>query len=223
MAQPGLPGSQFPGEDSLGRRVKDLERRMQQFMAANPLATAGISTVPNGIVVNGSETVNGPLTVNGNSVFNGAMSITGALNLPAGIIGNDALTNPFSPGSAGLSQVNFATTTSGNVRAQQTITVPAGFTQCLVMNGVSAGSWNNTASGDYIYVAADIDGTSGGETAQFAPGPGFGSASAFAIRTLTGLTGGGTFTVGTQIRTGTAWATSTTAFANTNAVALFIR
>lgn len=52
-AQPGLPGSQFPGEDAQIRRVQELERQVQQFSAANVLATAGIGVIPNGIIVNG--------------------------------------------------------------------------------------------------------------------------------------------------------------------------
>lgn len=51
--QPGLPGSQFPGEDAQTRRIKDLERQVQQFTAANVLATAGIGVIPNGVLVNG--------------------------------------------------------------------------------------------------------------------------------------------------------------------------
>ncbi|MBT2566587.1 hypothetical protein J7I84_08785 [Arthrobacter sp. ISL-85] len=53
MDQPGLPGSQFPGEDALQRRVQELERSVQQFSAANILATAGIGVIPNGVLVNG--------------------------------------------------------------------------------------------------------------------------------------------------------------------------
>lgn len=53
MAQPGLPGSQFPGEDSLIREVRDLRRQVQQFTAANVLKTAGIGVIPNGVLVNG--------------------------------------------------------------------------------------------------------------------------------------------------------------------------
>ena len=53
MGAPGLPGSQFPGEDALVRRVKELERTVQQFAAANVLATAGISTAQGGVLVNG--------------------------------------------------------------------------------------------------------------------------------------------------------------------------
>lgn len=53
MSQPGLPGSQFPGEDAMIRRLKDLERQVQQFTAANVLATAGIGVIPDGVVVDG--------------------------------------------------------------------------------------------------------------------------------------------------------------------------
>lgn len=53
MGQPGMPGSQFPGEDALLRRIKDLEREVQQFAAANVLATAGIGAVTGGVMVKG--------------------------------------------------------------------------------------------------------------------------------------------------------------------------
>lgn len=53
MSQPGLPGSQFPSDDAQIRKIKDLERQLQQFTAANILATAGIGVIPNGVLVNG--------------------------------------------------------------------------------------------------------------------------------------------------------------------------
>jgi hypothetical protein len=53
MGQPGMPGSQFPGEDALIREVRDLRRQVQQFATANVLATAGISTAAGGVLVNG--------------------------------------------------------------------------------------------------------------------------------------------------------------------------
>lgn len=53
MPQPGLPGSQFPGEDAQVRELQDLKRQVQQFNAANILATAGIGVIPNGVLVNG--------------------------------------------------------------------------------------------------------------------------------------------------------------------------
>jgi hypothetical protein len=53
MGAPGLPGSQFPSEDAMVRRIKDLERTVQQFAAANVLATAGIRAGDGGVMVNG--------------------------------------------------------------------------------------------------------------------------------------------------------------------------
>jgi len=53
MGQPGLPGSQFPSDDAMIRKIKDLERQLQQSTAANILATAGIGVIPNGVLVNG--------------------------------------------------------------------------------------------------------------------------------------------------------------------------
>jgi hypothetical protein len=48
-----MPGSQFPGEDAQSRRIKELEKLVQQFAAANVLATAGISATTGGVLVNG--------------------------------------------------------------------------------------------------------------------------------------------------------------------------
>lgn len=53
MGAIGLPGSQFPGEDFLARKVADLERMVQQISAANILASAGINAASGGILVNG--------------------------------------------------------------------------------------------------------------------------------------------------------------------------
>ncbi|MEW1921239.1 hypothetical protein [Pseudarthrobacter oxydans] len=151
------------------------------------------------------------------------MSITGTLDLPAGIINNAALANPVQPGSAGLTQQNFATTTTGAAYAQASIPVPAGYSQALVMNGVSAGATNSGTTTDFLYVSASINGVTGGEQpAQTGPGA-YGSGSAFAIRTLTGLTGG-SITVECGLRTGTgAWAAAAGNTANVNALILFLK
>ncbi|MGY4543130.1 hypothetical protein ACVWY0_003058 [Arthrobacter sp. UYNi723] len=194
-----LPSDMFKGDDYLVRKVRDLERLLQQVMAANPLATAGISAKP------------------------GGFAVTGTMDLPPGIIGNAALAAPVSPGSAGLTQQNFATTTAGATYAQASITVPAGYTQALVMNGVSAGATNSGTASDFIYIAASINGTSGGEQPAQTLAGAYGSGSAFAIRTLTGLTGG-SITVECKIRTGSGvWAAATGNTASVNALVLFLK
>jgi hypothetical protein len=235
--QPGLPGSQFQGqsEDYLVRRIQDLEKAVQQLAAANVFAPMGVTPTANGftvtgtetvtgaLIVNGPETVNGTQTVNGPLNVNGAMAVTGTLSLPAGIIGNDALTAPVVISTSGLSQNNFATTTAGAVYASATVTVPAGYSQADVLCMVVGGAINSTASADFLYVASSINGIAGGETPQLAAASGgYASAAANGIRTLTGLSGG-TITVACQIRTGAAWAASASNFANMNATIFFRR
>lgn len=209
MPQPGMPSAS--GEDWLVRRLQDLERKVQELAAANVFGTTGIRPMDGGTEFAGYVTINGPA------------KITGTLDLPAGIIGNAALASPVSPGSAGLTQQNFATSTAGAVYAQASIAVPAGYTQALVMNGVSAGATNSGAATDFLYVAASINGASGGEQPSQTSAGAYGSGSAFAIRTLTGLTGG-TITVECRLRTGSgAWAAAAGNAANVNALILFLK
>lgn len=203
MGQPGMPGSGFNHREmdgSLNRRIRDLERQVQQLAAANPLATAGIQAVA------------------------GGFTVTGTLGLPAGIIQNDALSDPIVISTAGVSQNTFATTTAGAVYASATITIPAGYTRADVQCMTIAGAINDTASADYLYVASSINGVAGTETPQAAAASGgYASAPANGIRSLTGLSGG-TITVGCQIRTGAAaWASGTGNFANMTAVIFFRR
>jgi hypothetical protein len=199
------------GEDWLVRRLQDLERKVQELSAANPFGLTGINPEDGGTSFDGYVTINGPA------------KITGTLDLPAGIIGNAALANPLSPGSAGLTQQNFATTTGGAAYAQASIAVPAGYTKALVMNGVSAGVTNSRAVTDFLYVAASINGVTGGEQPSQTSAGAYGSGSAFAIRTLTGLTGG-SITVECGLRTGSgAWAAAPGNTANVNALILFLK
>ena len=217
MAQ-GLPGSQFPGEDAAGREVKDLKRTVQQLAAANPLATAGIEAVPDGIVVQGSQTVNGPL------IINGPATITGALNLPAGIIGNDALANPTLIVAASNYLSNYSVTTTSTVRASVTLVVPDGFTSVVIMANATGMAQNSGATADYLYVQAVVDGVNGGEMYTSAgAGLAVGVASPFNA-TLYGLTGGQEITVSVATRTGFAtWAASPAAQANIYVTTLYFR
>jgi hypothetical protein len=168
MAQPGLAGSQFPSEDALIRRLKDLERDVQQLRSANQLGAAGISAVDNGIIVGGSQTVNGPLEVNGdstingplevngNSEFNWSLSINGPLNLQPGSIQNDALTNPVQF-LAGVNdnEALYITLTDATI-CTYAFTVPAGFTQAFVIVYGSIGIVNptgaNASIGGRVYI-----------------------------------------------------------------------
>lgn len=161
-------------------------------------------------------------TLDGSATL-GNTTITGNLSVPNGSITNAALQNPLTTGSAGYTATNQSFTTTSTVYGTQNITVPSGYTQALVMNGVSGGGTNNGAGGDYIYVSSDINGSGGGETPTYAAAGYYASASAFGIRTLTGLSGG-SITVGVRVRTGVgAWAAAAANVVNVNALVIFYR
>lgn len=175
----GLPGSQFPGEDDMSRRVKDLERQVRELAAANQLASAGIRAIEGGIVVEGSETVNGPLVVNGTAGFNGDTiiggnaTITGTLNLPAGIIGNDALASPTFPFAFHADAQTFALGNGANLPVVTvTVPVPAGFTRAVVNATASLSAANSTAATDTLYCGIRIAGSSQGYSGRVGVAPG---------------------------------------------------
>lgn len=215
--QPGLPGSQFKSEDWISRELKEIRQELQQIQAANPLATAGIQAVMDGIVVNGSETVNGPLVVNG------AMSVTGTLDLPAGIINNDALANPLNVGRTSGAATNFALTTTPQTFALATIPVPSGFTTALVFVVCTVGGINPNTSSDFLYSSAIINGALSNEVFGYVSASG-GSVAVTTAKSdiLTGLSGG-SVSVAVSIHTGAAWTASSSNRAYVEAQAVFLR
>ncbi|MET3949702.1 hypothetical protein [Arthrobacter sp. UYEF36] len=210
MPQPGMPSAR--GEDYLIRRLQDLERKVQELAAANVFGLTGIKPRDGGTEFDGYVTING------------AAKITGTLDLPAGIIGNDALTNPVQIGTASNGLSNYAITTSSTVRASVTLTVPDGFSQAVVMANPTAMGLNSTGAADYLYVMAVVQNIGGGELYTAAPAAlGVGLAAPFHT-TLTGLTGGDPITVSVATRTNTnPWAASTANQANIYATAIFFR
>ena len=170
-AQPGLPGSQFQGEDALVRRIQDLERSVQQLAAANPFAPMGMKPIPGGV------------------------EIQGTLSLPAGIINNDALANPISAASSHVDIENFSLATGSSVeKIRSTFTVPAGFTQAQVYATATMNAVNTSASPDTMYVSCLIDGYGTGWQSKTTVVNGTsGNASKSVTRLLTGV--GATFYV----------------------------
>lgn len=218
---------------ALWNKLEGLQDQLNVLQRAAPSRSMSISGDDGGKITFAPEGIRGYTSTDeetfwfssadGAALFKGPVTIDGTLSLPAGIINNDALSNPLEPGSAGLSQSNFTITTSPTAKAQATIPVPMGYSEALVMNGVSAGAINSTANTDFLYVSASINGTGGGETISTVHAGTYGSASAFAIRTLTGLNGGD-ITVETRVKTQNAtWAANTTNLASTNAIVLFLR
>lgn len=231
----GIPRATYESDPmrALWKKIDGLQERIFTLERAAPARSMSLTGADGSKITFDPEAIQGfnglqelmfrLASADGTALFKGPVVIEGTLSLPAGIINNEALSSPLQPGSAGLTQSNFALATSPGVRAQASITVPPGYTQALVMNGVSAGAANTTASHDFLYVAASINGTGGGETATTVYTGTLGSASAWAIRTLTGLNGGN-ITVETRVRSGNAaWPANGANFANTNALVLFLR
>lgn len=225
------PGQFAPrGEDWLVRKVQDLESAVARLSAANVFGLTGITPKNGGtdldgfVNINGDATVNGPLEVNGNSVFNGAMSIAGALNLPAGIIGNDALTSPLSAQTAHADVSDFALNTGANAEmVRATVAVPAGYTKALVMAAASMGNRNPHAFVDDMYVDCRINGAVSGWSSQISVVAGkVGFVVNVGTALLTGLSG--SFYIAANASSGTTpWPTNGAAAINVDAIILFLR
>ena len=128
-------------------------------------------------------------------------------------------------GSVGASTVGaLAVTPTGADVAIQNVTIPAGFTQATILCIADATIYNTSGTSDYAFVSASIDSIAGGEEESWvANGYAIGISSS-AIRTLTGLTPGGTIPVAGHIRTNVVnFPAQTSTNVNVNAIALFLR
>ena len=220
----GLPGSQFPGEDDLPRRVKDLERQLRELAAANQLGTAGIRAVDGGIVVEGSMQVDGSETVNGPLLINGPATITGALSLPAGIIGNDALAAPLEPQVLNSDADGFTLTPAEQDFCVTTFTVPAGYKKAVIIATGTVNGYNTNAAADYLWARAYIN-TSYGRRMFALMNASSGPASLTVNKQtlLTDLVDGQIITCKLRLSSQVADVTSASNGASMNAYALFTR
>lgn len=234
MPQPGKPNPR--GEDWLVRKVQELEQKIQQLSAANPFRVMGIRPKDGGtdldgfvningaLEVNGASEFNGALEVNGVSEFNGALSINGPLRLQPGSIENDVLANPVDADTATAFSNTHGYTTTPTVIETASFTVPAGFTQAMVTCSAVAQGRNSTASADYLYVQAVIDGFTGGEIFTSAAAGESIAVTAPLYHVVTGLTAGQVLNASVMARTNTgAWATSSANLAIVYAQVLFLR
>lgn len=221
----GQPGSFQPrGEDWIGREIQEIKAKIQRLEAANVFGLTGIVPKDGGTDLDGFVNINGPLTVNGDSAINGAMSINGPLILQPGSIENDSLANPMVTETSSNFLNNYAVGTTSTVRASVTLVVPDGFTTAVIMTNPTGMAQNSTATVDYLYVQAVVDGVNGGELYTSAgPGLAVGIASPFHT-TIYALTGGQEIVVSVATRTGFAtWAASTANQANLYVTALYFR
>lgn|GEM_PF-2992640 len=196
----------------------------------------GVLDVDGTVNVNGATNLNGPTTItgqtdvtgeatfNGPATINGPAKITGTLELPAGIIGNDALTSPLKPAAIHADATNFALATGANAeKVRATITVPAGYTQALVMATVTMSNRNPLSVADDMYLACSINGMSPGWSGQVTVAP---NATGFITNSASGLFAGlgSTFYIAAKASSGNAaWAANVNATANVDAVVVFLR
>lgn len=135
--------------------------------------------------------------------MNSAKAAFGQLILRPGSIGNDALTNPVSPGSLSGQATNFGVGTSYSTIVSLTVTVPTGFTgAALTVTGRVFIYDPNTTGGadgagaDYAYARLSIAGTTGNGLPILMGGNGGSALNPTALSVvLTGLTPGSTFAV----------------------------
>lgn len=123
--------------------------------------------------------------------------------------------------AVGVSQTGINIPGSSTLLTSTTISIPGGFTRAIVHVTANVGAYNGSAGGVYLIASGYINGTTGGEQSSLVSNGTLDSVSVSAIRSLTGLTGGGTITVGVQGRGGLG--TNGSNIANVDAIAVFLR
>ncbi|MGZ4518951.1 MAG: hypothetical protein ACXVXP_09705 [Mycobacteriaceae bacterium] len=198
-----------PGE--LERRVRDLERLVQEMAAARTLENATINSAA-GLGIRTSD-FDGTSFANPGTVGNywgGDGQVISKVLFRPNAISNDWLANPSTPQAVYDSVQNFSlSTTLTNIRTTP-VTIPAGFTKAAVQLTVRAYATNpnttggnNGAGGDYLYAQANINGFNGYALPTGVSGSGGSgtNVSTFAV-VLTGLTPGGTVSLQCAVQTG---------------------
>ena len=157
--------------------------------------------------------------------FTGAVRIEGTLDLPAGIIGNDALTSPVVPANFYERADGWATANNTfEVKVTETLTVPAGFTQAIVTASAWATATNSSAATAVMYIGPVINGSPG--PSDYLNGilpstSASGQASQYSL--VTGLVSGGSLTISGGVRTGSAWDAAAGNIAIVSGVVLWLR
>ncbi|WP_284984312.1 hypothetical protein [Arthrobacter sp. efr-133-TYG-118] len=230
-----MPNGNLGPDYQLAMRLSNIERQLLALATSPLLLNAstgqtpgqpGLSTDINGLHLfnpSGVEDIT-LATADGSANFNGNVNINGNLSVPNGSISNTALQNPASTGQLSAAATNFAIPTTPTTVASGTISIPAGYTQAVVTLNVSAGAVNSTASADFLYIQAVINGSAANTMPGYA-GPTGGWAWAGSTKTavLTGLSGGSiSLSALAQTQTGT-WGANTSNRAYCEATAIFLR
>jgi len=204
---------------SLQRWLRQQARQAQRLQQSSAFARSGTSVTAKDVTE-----VDGTLNVVGNLNVSGPAAITGTLSLPAGIIGNDALTSPVVPSSQYVQVTNFGLTVAWAAKATISVTVPVGFTTLQVMAASRIGAYNSTAIYDSLYSKITIGAaTQGGFLTGVGSGTAETSVSALTA-TLPGLTPGATVDIVLWGSTGSAaWAVDARNGADLSASLLWLR
>lgn len=188
---------------SLRTKIEALAERIRKLENRSPFFGTGMHANGNGGIDSDNfvaGTSGYSFKADGNAEFND-------LTLRGGIIGNDALANPLDADINGANGAGLSVSTTSTVMATTSLTVPAGFTRALVRADALGEAANSTASDDYLYVDANIQGISGGESYAYTPSGKANSAVGIANRFVTGLSGGDVITCTAMSRTAFAgWA-----------------
>ena len=221
MAQPGILSTQLPpGEDWVPRALADIRRDMREL---GPSIMHSFQSVVDELAAH-QATLD---TTVANLAANVAVTNTNVADIAANvasinaIIGNEVL--PLAPHG---DSVNFPMTVAWATRATVTVTVPAGYTRALVFAVGQASVVNTTGGLDQLCLDTLINGVvpPGWLATTDVPSTNIGSVAAAGTKLLTGLTGGGTFTVAARVSTAiAAWGANVANACNVDASVTFLR
>lgn len=169
VAVNGIPQAYTPSD--LGKRVRELERKMQELTSARNLRNAS---------------VDGPLTVTGT----GSLNVEGDFNVPAGSISNESLQAPVEDGSASAAVSNIEITPTSTNTVIVTLTVPDGFTKALIVAQGAANVANTGTTADKVTALCWIDATSGQPLYSQVAAGGSTALTTMVQREVTGLASG---------------------------------
>jgi len=149
---------QGPGRQNDPGAFADLAQQLQRIrgelndVGSAILRAAGIRVSPESMTIERTLEVLGSLDVSGNATFSGDMRIEGTLSLPAGIIDNDALSNPieFVDAAGNSAGIGYGTTFAAH--GVCTLSIPAGFTKFTFSGSSVARCYNSSGATVYLYV-----------------------------------------------------------------------
>jgi hypothetical protein len=211
----GLPGSiqsLIPaGPDEQVRRQRDLERRMDEM---GPSVARSFAPVIADLTAKQAALDAANVTLTAQQA-----SLTSQLASINALIGSQVY-----PTTAHVDASTFGLAPGANVeKVRTTISVPSGYTQALVFATATLCAVNSTAVWDDMYLAATINGSSPGNSAQTSVSSGSkGSVTKGISGLLPGL--GSTFYVNALASSYTAaWAANANTFVDLDVMVLFLR